>query len=115
MPSKKKETKNEEKNFREFKFSGKVFEYTGRVYKKTEGKGKVISRAGVQLCLNGVFTLKGIHLVETEENYFLTFPQYKSGDDWKSYVYIPQDNKEFAQELDDLTDIISAECAKIEK
>lgn len=112
MPKKKNEEKREVVKFAEFKYSGKVFDYSGRVYQKQEGKGKVISRAGVQLCLNGVLTIKGIHLVDTEDQYFLAFPQYKSGNDWKSYVYIPKDD-DFNKEIDNLTDIIAGELSKI--
>ena len=104
MASKKTNKKEEAKtNYSEFKYSGKVFEYSGRVYPKSEGKGKVVARYGLSLTLNDVITIKGIHLVETEDSYFLTFPSYKSGDDYKSYFFI---DKALNEEIDALTDAI---------
>lgn len=104
MASKKTNKKEEAKtNYSEFKYSGKVFEYSGRLYPKTEGKGKVVARYGLSLTLNDVITIKGIHLVETEESFFLTFPSYKSGDDYKSYLFI---DKALNEEIDALTDAI---------
>lgn len=104
MASKKTNKKEEAKtNYSEFKYSGKVFEYSGLLYPKTEGKGKVVARYGLSLTLNDVITIKGVHLVETEEYYFLTFPSYKSGDDYKSYFFI---DKALNEEIDALTDAI---------
>lgn len=104
MASKKTSKKEEAKtNYSEFKFSGKVFDYSGRIYPKTEGKGKVVARYGLSLTLNGVLTIKGVHLVETEDSFFLKFPSYKSGEDYKSYFFI---DKELNEEIDNLTDAI---------
>ena len=106
MPVKKKAEKKEESkkvSFKEFKFTGKTFEYTGRVYPSKEGSGKVNRKWGLTLCLNGVFTLKGCQLVETDSNVFITYPQYfvkgKTDNDgtWNSYVYV---DKELNEELD---------------
>ena len=102
----KKKTEEKKVTFKEFKFSGKVFEYSGRVYPKTEGKGKVVSRHGINLTLNDTISIKGIYLVETEDKYFLTFPQYKSGDAYKSYIYI---DEALNDEIDNLTNAI-VEC-----
>ena len=73
----KKETNKETKkaNFKEFNYSGKVFEYSGRVYPSKEGTGKIVRSWGMSLTLNDCFTLKGVRLVETESNVFLTYPQ----------------------------------------
>ena len=104
MASKKTNKKEEAKtNYSEFKYSGKVFEYSGRLYPKTEGTGKVVARYGLSLTLNDVITIKGVHLVETEDSYFLTYPQYKKGDDYKSYFFI---DKALNEEIDALTDAI---------
>jgi DNA-binding cell septation regulator SpoVG len=99
----KKKTEEKKVNFKEFKYSGKVFEYSGRVYPKSEGKGKVVARYGINLTLNDVISIKGVYLVETEDKYFLTFPQYKSGDSYKSYIYIAEGLNE---EIDNLTNEI---------
>lgn len=100
----KKAAKKEEKkaSFKEFKFTGKTFEYSGRVFPSREGSGKVKRTWGITLCLNGLFTIKGCKLVETESNVFITYPQYLSDKDknvWSSYVYV---DKELNEEMDGL-------------
>ena len=99
----KKKAEEKKVTFKEFKYSGKVFEYSGRIYPKSEGKGKVVARYGINLTLNDTISIKGIYLVETEDKYFLTFPQYKSGDSYKSYIYIAEGLNE---EIDNLTNEI---------
>ena len=107
MATKKNATKKEEakKEFEEFKYSGKKFEYSGRLFPKKEGKGKVLSKAYVTLTLNEVITISGVWLYETESSYFLKFPEYKSGDSWKTYIFI---DKEMNDEIDALTDVIAS-------
>lgn len=105
MPVKKKAEKKETKkvSFKEFKFTGKTFEYTGRIFPSKEGSGKVKRKWGLTICLNGVFSLKGCQLVETDSNVFITYPQYfvkgKTDNDgtWNSYIYV---DKELNEELD---------------
>lgn len=106
MPVKKKAEKKEaakKLSFKEFKFTGKTFEYTGRIFPSKEGSGKVKRKWGLTICLNGVFSLKGCQLVETDSNVFITYPQYfvkgKTDSDgtWNSYVYV---DKELNDELD---------------
>ena len=49
--------KTEEKKaaqFNEFSMEGDTFSYTGRIYPKKEGNGKVVSKSLVNLTLNGV-------------------------------------------------------------
>ena len=88
MP-KKKEEKKEVKNFAEFSYEGTTFSYTGRVYRPEEGKGKILKSAYVSLTLNGVFTLKGCYLKETEESYFLSLVSLSRTSEicfWKSLI-----------------------------
>lgn len=102
----KKATKKAEKKaeFKEFQYTGKVFEYTGRIYPSREGKGKVVRTWGMQLVLNGVFTLKGVKLVETESTVFLNYPQYADKDgNYKSYVFI---DKDLNGEIDGLINVL---------
>lgn len=110
----KKAAKKEEakkSSFKEFKFTGKTFEYTGRVFPSKEGSGKVKRKWGLTLCLNGVFSLKGCQLVETDSNVFITYPQYfvkgKTDNDgtWNSYVYV---DKELNDELDAFVNYLMA-------
>ena len=110
----KKEAKKEEIKFNEFKFSGETFEYSGRVYPKKSGetKGKVTAKWYVQLVLNDVLTIKGCYLVETKDDYFLTFPQYKKDDSFESYIYIVKDMN---TEIEELTAIIYRATQKLRK
>lgn len=101
MNKKKDETKEVAK-FKEFKYSGKVFEYDGRIYQPEEGKGKVKRRWYLSLTLNNAVTIKGCHLVETEDKVFITYPQYLKNKDkntWESYIFV---DKELNDEIDTL-------------
>ena len=103
MPAKAKETKESAK-FVEFKFTGKKFEYTGRLFPKKAGKGKVVSKSGFSLDLNGLITIKGCQLVECEDKYFITWPHWTNKDKKdESYIYI---QKELNEELDALAEVI---------
>ena len=54
----------------------------------------------MNLCLNGVITIKGVRLVETESNIFLTYPQYvNQKEEYVPYIYV---DKELNSEMDDL-------------
>jgi DNA-binding cell septation regulator SpoVG len=101
----KKSANKETKEFKEFKHTGTTFEYTGRVYPAKEGKGKVKNTYYLSITLNGVLTINGCYLVETENNCFIKWPQYKSGDDYKSYIFT---DKEFNKELDGVVFAIMA-------
>ena len=102
---KKSATKNQKSGnaYKDFKYDGKKFSYTGRVYEKKDGKGKVVSNSYVTLTLNGSITIHGIWFVELSESYFLKFPQYKMGDEWKSYVFLDDAFKEEISELEDVS------------
>lgn len=112
----KKETKTESKGYAEFKYSGNTFDYSGRIYPKMKGsdKGKVKGKYYVALCFNDVFTLKGCYLVETESDYFLTFPQFakKDGDKtaYDSFVFV---DKKLNDEIDELTNFIYKASAAV--
>lgn len=99
----KKNEKKKEDQFKEFKYSGKTFEYSGRIYEASEGNGKVKTRSYVSLTLNDSFTINGVYYVETEDAGFLTFPQYKKGDEYKSYIFTDKDIKD---ELDGLCGVL---------
>ena len=90
-------------SYKVFKYTGKVFEYSGRIYPSKEGKGKVLRTWGLQLVLNGVFTLKGVYLVETESTVFLKYPQYQKDKEYVSYVFI---DKELNKEIDGLIAVL---------
>lgn len=93
----KKETKKEVA-FKEFKVSGKTFEYTGRIYPGNNGSGNTKRYWGLSLTLNGVITIKGVKLVETKnDNIFLSWPSYENKGTWYDYIFV---DKELNDELD---------------
>lgn len=95
-------------NYKEFKYSGATFEWSGRVFPGKEGHGKIKKRWGLTLSLNGVLDIKGCYLVETDSSVFLSYPQYSTGDGtkdqkWNSYIYI---SKELNEEIDALVSVL---------
>lgn len=94
--TKKTSSKSKKPQFKEFKYSGKIFEYSGRIYSGRDGSGKIQRRWPLSLCLNGVFTLKGVWLTQTKKNVFLSFPTWydENAEEWKSYVYLGEDLNE---------------------
>ena len=98
------EAKKETKAFLKFSYKGKTFDYEGRIYPKKEGKGKVVSKHGMSITLNKNFTIKGCNIVETADSFFISWPQYSSGDALKSYIYI---DKVLNDEIDKLTQAIA--------
>lgn len=106
MAAKKGSTASKEtsKEFLEFKYEGKTFDYEGRIYPKKEGKGNVVSKHGMSITLNKNFTIKGCNIVETADSFFISWPQYSAGDAFKSYIYI---DKVLNDEIDKLTQAIA--------
>lgn len=81
-------------DFKEFEYTGKEFKYTGRIYPKTTKNGGKCDRTSMNLTLNGVITIKGCKLVQTDDSAFIAFPQYKTeAGDYSSYIYT---EKEFS-------------------
>lgn len=103
--SSKKTTKETKKsNFREFKYSGKTFEYDGRIYASRDGYGNVSRYWGMSLTLNNTITINGVKLVETKnDNIFLSWPSYESNGDWKDYIFVDQ---ELRDEIDNLLRVL---------
>lgn len=91
--------KKTEQDYREFEYTGKEFKYTGRIWPGTKTEGKNADRTSCNLTLNGVITIRGIKLVQTDSSCFFAFPQYQTkAGDYSSYIYT---DKEFSQqELD---------------
>ena len=101
MKSNKKEEKTK---FNEFSYTGKSFEYSGRIYEGTEGKGKVKSRSYLALTLNDSITINGCFFVVLDDgSAFITWPQYKKGEEYKNYIFTSEDLKE---ELESLAKVI---------
>ena len=97
MANKKKAANKPE--FTEFNIKMKAFDYSGRIYKDAEGNGKGLYRHYLSLCINGTLTINNCHLIETEESVFIAFPNYKSGDSYKSHIFI---DEKLREELDEL-------------
>ena len=96
--------KEEAKKFEEFKYSGKCFEYSGRLYEGSEGKGKVKSRSYLSLTLNDCLTINGCYFVVLDDgSSFITYPQYKKGEEYKSYIFT---DKDIEEELEALSKVI---------
>lgn len=96
--TKKKEAPKKGANYKEFKVTGKTFEYTGRIYQGNKGSGNTKRYWGLSLTLNGVITIKGVKLVETKkDNIFLSWPSYENKGEWYDYIFV---DKELNEELD---------------
>ena len=95
-----KNTKKESGSLIEFEFEGKEFSYSGRLYPDNAKETKKCTIIPLSLCLNKVFTIKGMKLWRSDKNSWLTGPSYQSGDDYKDYLYIDKDFSD--HELDNL-------------
>lgn len=108
MPAKtSKDTKKEEKKVEflefehEFKDGERMVKFSGRLYPT---KGEKIERNFLSLNVGNLMTIS-CDFVETSNNYFVAMPQYKSGDKYKSYVYVEKDSF-FASALEDLSKVL---------
>lgn len=98
----------ENAKYLEFNVSGETFEYSGRIYPGREGNGKVKREWGVSLTLNGLLTIKGVWLKQTDSGkVFLTYPQYKSKDSYNSYIFVDKKLN------DDMTKLVKEMCKKL--
>lgn len=89
MARKAKENKKDNKNYKEFSFKGKEIDYTGRVYPDLKKSTDKLDMTPMSLTINGVITIKGCKLMQTDDNSWIGFPQYKDKDgDYMSYVYV---------------------------
>lgn len=90
-------TTNTKNEYKDFEYTGKEFKYSGRIWPGLKDVGKKADKTPMSLTLNGVITIKGCKLIQTDKACFIAFPQFKKKDGtYDSYIYIP---KEF-DELD---------------
>lgn len=95
-----KKTTKEVKEYVDFVFSkGENFDYSGRLYKEKSREVEKLTITPMSLCLNGLITIKGCSLMETDKNVWISGPQYKSGDEYKDYIYIDKSNNEDMEDL----------------
>lgn len=90
-------------SFKEFQFDGKEFRYSGRIYPENKKETKKCDITPMNITLNGLITIKGCKLFQSDKNSWIQFPQYQSGEDYKDYIYCP---KELNEELDALVEEI---------
>lgn len=108
MARKAKETKEEKKNYVEFSFKGEEINYSGRVYPDLKKSTDALDITPMSLTINGVITIKGCKLMQSDSASWISFPQYKDKDGkYQSYVYVDRafNDNELAA--------LAAECEKL--
>lgn len=85
--------------FATFKFRGDIFEYEGRIYPFEN------NRAFASITLNHVISIK-CHIIEGQYGHFISWPSYKSGDEYKNFIYVAPELKDELSEL--ITKMINA-------
>lgn len=98
-------------NFIEFEYDGKEFKYSGRMYPENQKETQKCTITPMTLCLNGVITIKGCKLFQSDKNAWIQGPQYESGKgknaEYKDYLYIDKDlNKELDGLLEELEKLL---------
>ena len=78
--------------FATFKFRGNTFEYEGRIYPFEN------NRAFASITLNNVISIK-CHVIEGQYGHFISWPSYKSGDEYKNFIYAAPELKDELSEL----------------
>ena len=82
-------TENKESTFREFKFKGKEILFSGRIYPDLKKSGDKVDITPMNLTINGVISIKGCRLMQSDKNTWIALPQYKdSKGNYQSYVYV---------------------------
>ena len=104
MAAKKNTQKGNSNSFKEFEFKGKTFTYSGRLYPEAQREAGKLTITPMSLTLNGVLTIKGCSFMETKDNMWVSGPSYKTGDEYKDYLYI---DKALNEDMDALAEVIS--------
>ena len=100
-----KKTKASTNGYKEYEMKGDTFDYSGRIYTDKQREAGKLTITPISLCINGVLTIKGCSFYETDKNMWIGGPQYKSGDEYKDFLYI---DKELNDEMDALAEAIKA-------
>ena len=85
--------------FKECACSGIHYDYSCRVYPgnaKTFGK---VTSIPCSLTIDDLITIKGCHYKCADKNKWLEFPEYKTGEEYKSYIYIAEGMNEDMQTI----------------
>lgn len=79
-------------DFKEFEFDGKEFKYSGRIYPDSTKKAGKVDITNMTLTLNGVISIKGCKLMQSDNNTWIQFPQYQDKNkEYQNYFYIDKD------------------------
>ena len=79
-------------DFKEFEFDGKEFKYSGRIYTDSTKNAGKIDITNMTLTLNGVISIKGCKLMQSDNNTWIQFPQYQDKNkEYQNYFYIDKD------------------------
>lgn len=97
--------KTNEKDYVEFKLEDETFTFTGRIYTSKKREAGKLTIYPLSLTLNESITIKCCSFYETDKNMWVGGPQYKSGDEYKDFVYF---DKCINDELDNLAGTIKA-------
>lgn len=88
--------KKTENNFKEFNYDGKEIKYSGRIYPDLKNSTQKCDITPMNVTLNGVITIKGCKLMQTDKNTWISWPQYQDKDkNYQSYIYV---EKEFSKD-----------------
>lgn len=88
-----------EKQYKEFGFDGEEIKYSGRVYPDLAKETTKCTITPCNVTLNGVITVKGCKLLQTDKTAWIEWPQYKNKDgEYVSYFFIEKEfnDKEIA-------------------
>lgn len=100
-----KKTKASTNGYKEFEMKGDTFDYSGRIHTDKQREAGKLTITPITLCIKGVLTIKGCSFYETDKTMWIGGPQYKSGDEYKDFLYI---DKELNDEMDSLAEVIKA-------
>ena len=80
-----KKSSKKEVNYKEFEYDGKEFKYSGRIYPDSKTSTSKCDITPMNVCLNGVITIKGCKLMQTDDNTWISWPQWQDKNkEWQS-------------------------------
>lgn len=104
-----KKSNSKANGFKEFDVKAQNFNYSGRIYVDKKREAGKLTIYPMSLCIDHLITIKGCSYYETENNCWIGGPHYKSGDEYKDYLYIDKANNE---DMDSLASYISELISK---
>ena len=96
-------TNKKSNDYLEFSMKGKTFNYSGRIYTDSKREAGKLTIYPISLTLNDAITIKSCSFYQTKDNMWVGGPQYKTGDEYKDYLYI---DKSINEEMDALAEEI---------